>query len=216
MKEISQHTGFDVAISDLLPSKFKDSEVRTIKYDGLTARVLYVERPLLLKQITEIMDRKEDNEKYFIFYGSKGVGKSIIVERAAKSRKGVVMLRITTAHSREDVLGELAEALNLAEKPKTADFIAAMKKATLSRGILPAIIIEIERAGSLDLSLGVQAARGVAKDLAAACNVIIVLAEANAALEFGNDHDRGNFVFVDEHTEPEAREYIVALGLKLY
>ena len=84
-----------------------------------------------------------------------------------------------------------------------------LKKATLSDGILPTIIIEVERAGSWDLSLG------VAKDLAAACNVIIILSEANDVLEFGKDGDRVNMIFIDELTEPEAREYIVALGLEL-
>ena len=62
--------------------------------------------------------------------------------------------------------------------------------------------------------MGVQAARGIAKDLAAACNVIIILSEANAVLEFGKDGDRENMIFIDELTEPEGREYIVALGLE--
>jgi hypothetical protein len=215
LKEISKDTGLDVAMSDLLPSKIKDSEVTTVKYDGLIEDRLFVERPLLLQQIIDIMDRKKNNEKYFVLYGAKGVGKSTIVERAAKGRKGVIMLRVTTAHSREDVMGELAETLNLAEKPKTMDYITALKKGKLSGGILPTIIIEIERSGSRDLSLGVQAARGVAKDLAAACSVIIVLSEANAVLEFGKDRNRENMIFIDELTEPEARKYIVALGLEL-
>ena len=215
LKEISQDTGLGVAISDLLPSKIKGSEVRTPQYDGLIEDRLFVERPLLLHQIIDIMDRKKKNGKYFVLYGAKGVGKSTIVERAAKGRKGVIMLRITTAHSRDDVMGELAQNLNLAEKPKTIDFIEALNKGTSSDGILPTIIIEVERAGSLDLSMGVHAARGVAKDLAAACNVIIVLSEANAVLEFGKDDDRENMIFIDELTEPEAQKYIVALGLKL-
>ena len=63
--------------------------------------------------------------------------------------------------------------------------------------------------------MGVNAARGVAKDLAATCNVIIVLSEANAVLEFGKDGDRVNMIFIDELTEPEALKYIVALGLEL-
>ena len=207
--EISKDTGLGVAISELLPSKIKDSEVTTVKYDGLMARNLFVERPLLLQQIIDIMNRKKGNGKYFVLYGAKGVGKSTIVERAAKSRKGVMILRVTTAHSREDVMEELAKTLNLTEKLKTIDYIIALNKVTLSDGILPTIIIEVERAGSWDLSLG------VAKDLAAACNVIIILSEANDVLEFDRDHDRANMIFIDELTEPEARQYIVALGLEL-
>ena len=161
------------------------------------------------------MNRKKNNEKYFVLYGAKGVGKSTIVERAAKGRKGIIMLRITTAHSRNDVMGELAKNLNIAEKQETINYIQALNKGTSSDGTLPTIIIEVERAGSRDLSLGVHAARGVAKDLAAACNVIIILSEANDVLEFGKDRHRANMIFIDELTEPEARQYIVALGLEL-
>ena len=210
MKEISKDTGLDVVISDSLPSKIKDSEVTTIKYDGLTEDRLFVERPLLLQQIIDIMNRKKNDEKYYVLYCAKGVGKSTIVERAAKSREGVMVLRIITAHSRGDVMGELAETLNLTENPETIDYIIALKKATLSDGILPTRTIEVERAGCRDLSLGVQAARGVAKDLAAACNIIIILSEANDMLEFGKDRNRENMIFIDELTEPETREYILA------
>ena len=86
----------------------------------------------------------------------------------------------------------------------------ALPISTLSDGILPTRTIEVERAGCRDLSLGVQAARGVAKDLAAACNIIIILSEANDMLEFGKDRNRENMIFIDELTEPETREYILA------
>ena len=115
----------------------------TVKYDGLMEDRLFVERPLLLQQIIDIMNRKKNNEKYFVLYGAKGVGKSTIVERAAKGRKGVIMLRITSAHSREDVIGELAETLNLTQKPKTIDYTIALQKGTSSDGILPTTIIEV-------------------------------------------------------------------------
>ena len=67
LKEISKDTRLGVAISDLLPSKIKDSEVITIKYDGLIEDRLLVERPLLLQQIIDIM---KNNEKYFVLYGA--------------------------------------------------------------------------------------------------------------------------------------------------
>ena len=53
------------------------------------------------------------------------------------------MLRITTAHSREDVIGELAETLNLTQKPKTIDYTIALKKGMSSDGFLPTTIIEV-------------------------------------------------------------------------
>ena len=215
IKEMGKDTGLGDAISDLLPSKIKDSEVKTVNYDGIKARNLFVERPLYLPQITDIMNRKIVDGIYNVIYGGKGVGKSTIVERAAKDRKGVIMLRITTANSRDDVMRELAKNLNLAENPETIDYLIALEKATSSGDILPTIIIEVERAGSQDQNLGVQAARGVAKELATACNVIIILSEANMVLEFGKDHGREKMIFIDEFTEPEAREYIKALGLDL-
>jgi hypothetical protein len=64
-------------------------------------------------------------------------------------------------------------------------------------------------------SSGIKAIRGVAKDLSAACNFLIILSEANAVLEFGNDRDREDFIYVGELTEPEAREYISKLKMEL-
>ena len=179
-------------------------------------RDLYVERPELLKQISDIFDRKESNEQYFIMYGAKGVGKSTIAERAAKGRKGVMMIRMTTASSRNDVMLELTEVLKVRElKPKTTDFISALNKAKSSDGTLPTIIVEIEIENRLDKSSGIKAIRGVAKDLSAVCNFLIILSEANAVLEFGNDMDREKFIYVGELTEPEAREYISKLKMEL-
>jgi hypothetical protein len=124
-KAIVVDSGADIAILNDFPSKIKDSAATTVKYDMIKEKDLYVERPQLLKQITDIFDRKEANERFFIMYGAKGVGKSTIAERAAKSRKGVMMIRMTAASSRDDVMPELIEVLKVHElKPKTSDFIS--------------------------------------------------------------------------------------------
>ena len=215
-KEIAKDSGIDVTVLNFLPSKIKGSEVATIQYDIIKKRDLYVERPSLLKQITDIINRKDGTGQYFIIYGAKGIGKSTIAERAAKDKKGILMIRITTAFSRDDVMKQLMKVTNTAPlDPETVNFIDALTEGKSSDGILPTIMIEIDRAGSLDQNLGIQAARGIAKYLSAACNIVIILSEANAVLEFGKDCDRENFIFVGELSESEAREYILKLELKL-
>ena len=215
-KEIAKDSGIDITFSKFFSSKIKESEVATEKYDIIKEQNLYVERPLLQEKITQFMDRKKGNEKYYIMYGAKGVGKSTITERAAKDKKGVLMIRITTASSMDEVMQVLIDGLNIAEvKPTTINFISALKKGKSDDGTLPSIIIEIERAGCLDHNLGIQAARGIAKDLSAACNFLIILSEDTAVLEFGTDSDRENFIYIGEFSEQEAREYIIKLGMKL-
>lgn len=155
-------------------------------------------------------------EKYHIIYGSKGVGKSTIIESIIHDRKGVVMLKVNTAFNRNEVMKQLAKVTNTAKfEPDVDDFIASLLKGKSEDGVLPTIIVEIERAGTEDQSLGIHAVRGVAKDLCAACNFIIILSEANAVLEFGYDRSRENYIFVDELTDQEARQYLKFLGLIL-
>lgn len=213
-KEIAKDSGIDITFSKSFPSKIQASEAATVKFDRIKRKDLFVERPSLLKQVTDVINRTEDNEKYFIMYGAKGVGKSTIAERAAKDKRGVLIIRITSAFSRDDVMRELEEVLNISElKPKIVDFMIALEKGMSSEGTLPTFIIEIERSGNLDENLGLQAARSIAKDLSAASNVLIILSEANAVLEFGNDRNRESFIFVGDFSESEAREYISKLNL---
>ena len=171
-KEMITFTGVDVTVLNSLPSKIKQSKVATVHYDGIKQRNLYVERPSLLKHITDIIDRKDGNGKYVVMYGAKGTGKSTAAEGAVAGKEGVLMLNITTASSRDDVMRQLAKVLNVVElNPDTKDFVAALRRGKSNEGIIPTILIEVERAGSLDQSLGVHAARGIAKELSAAYSV---------------------------------------------
>ena len=47
------------------------------------------------------------------------------------------------------------------------------------------------------------------------CRCIIVLSEANAVLEFGQDKAREEFIYVDECSHSEAREIINNWNVKL-
>mmetsp|Transcript_11767 Transcript_11767/g.11407 ORF Transcript_11767/g.11407 Transcript_11767/m.11407 type:complete len:446 (+) Transcript_11767:101-1438(+) len=220
-KEILNDLGISEKISSKLARNIKDNIVETTDYDCLVEEKLFVERPDLLHQILEILNRKNANGKYFILFGAKGVGKSTIVERAIHNRKGIIKMQITTAFCRNEVMLELAKITNTAKlKPTTADFVASLKLGTSKEGIFPTIVVEVERAGSIDQSVsifspGIQAVRGVAKELSKKCNFLIVLSEANLILEFGKDIDRENFIFIDELTTLEAEKYLAALGLEL-
>jgi hypothetical protein len=220
-KEILDDLGIAEKISLKLARNIKDSIVETTDYDCLVEEKLFVERPDLLNEISEILNRKNANGKYFILFGAKGVGKSTIVERAINKRKGIIKIQITTTFCRNEVMLELAKITNTAKlKPTTADFIASLKLGISKEGICPTIVVEVERAGSIDQSVGIfspgiQAVRGVAKELSKKCNFLIILSEANLILEFGKDIDRENFIFIDELTNLEAEKYLAALGLEL-
>ena len=89
--------------------------MRTLFYDIIKERDLFVERDSQLKQITDIIDRKDGDGKYCMMYSAKGVGKSTFAERAVEGKRGVLWLKITTASSRDDVMRLLIKALNVAE-----------------------------------------------------------------------------------------------------
>lgn len=112
-------------VFNILASKIKTSEVSTVSFDLIKASVLFVERPALLKQITDITDRKDCSGEYYITYGAKGVDKSTIVDRAVKGKKGILMLKATTAFSRNDLMQELRKVIKTARlNLETNDFIA--------------------------------------------------------------------------------------------
>ena len=90
-------------------------------------------------------------------------------------------------------------------------FINAIKRSR----VIPTIVFDVERGGSLDQKLGIQAVRSLAKMLSPYCRCIIILSEANAVLEFGRDKFREIFIYVDELTEAQARELMQRLHVTL-
>ena len=68
-------------------------------------------------------------------------------------------------------------------------------------GLVPTIIFDLERASSSDRPAVLQYIRSLAKAIIHYCRCIIVLSEANAVLEFGKEHRREKFIFIDEMTE---------------
>lgn len=138
------------------------------------------------------------------------------MESIIHGRKGILMMRLTTASSREEVISDLAKITRTTRyHPETVDFLNSLQGVSSLSGILPTIVVEIERAGSKDLSAGIHAVRGIAKELSMECNFIIILSEASAVLEFGKDSDRENFIYIDEFNKKETEQYLKLLGLKL-
>ena len=214
-KKIVTDMVVNVFFTNSLPSKIKRSKIATAKYDEVKATNLYVERCPLLEQITDIIDRNSLGAPFFVMYGAKGVGKSTIAERAAKDKKGVLMLRIDSTYSRDDIMHQLLEVLNIDERnPHKINYVNAFRRGKSKEEIHPTLMIEIESAGS-DTSLGIQAARDIAADLSYVCSVLIILAEANAVLEFKELRGRQKFIYVGELSESEGREYISKLNLNL-
>jgi hypothetical protein len=149
---------------------------------------------------------------YTIIYGAKGVGKSKIVDEVAKGHKGVVKIALTTANSRSDIIKILSKKLLGNETTFDEEsLISAINKSEIT----PTIIFDVERGGSPDLIIGLQAVRSFAKSFAPYCHCLIVLSEANAVLEFGYDPDRENFIFVDEMTFEEAKVLLTNLDFKI-
>ena len=56
---------------------------------------------------------------------------------------------------------------------RSIDFVAALRKGRSNEGILPTTKVVIERAGNFVKSLGIQHTSCMAKNLSAACNVLI-------------------------------------------
>jgi hypothetical protein len=84
-----------------------------------------------------------------------------------------------------------------------SDLVQEMNQVKDKYDIYPTIIFDVEHAGVEHKELGTEAVRSLSKALAGTCRIII-LSEANAVLQFGQDGARERFIFVDELAESEA------------
>jgi len=92
--------------------------------------------------------------------------------------------------------------------------VKALSKGATGRKLLT-VVFEIERGGAPDQALVIQAVRSLAKEFATVSNCVIILSEANAVLEFANDHNREEFIFINGFTEAEARDHLEKLKLNI-
>ena len=169
----------------------------------------YVNRPELESQVVKA-ETSVPLGCYWVIYGPKGVGKTELIDHVSIGNKGVVKVFVTSADSKDDIMSALSKKLLGTDSVRVdiPSFISAVEKS----GFYPTIIFDVERGGSNDQILGIQAVRSLAKLLAHKCRCFIILSEANAVLEFGKDCDRERFIFVNELTLGEAKNLLLSLN----
>lgn len=203
-------------ISDYMAPKIKENIADTEAFDELKKDKMFAERPSLSSQITDILNRKKAAKVYDVVYGAHGVGKSTIVDSAIQGRRGVLKIKITSVSTVAGIMNELAKITGTTKfDPQINDFMKAMRIGGGNDGTVPTIVFEIERGKSNEQQGAIQDVRSFAKEMSAVCNIILILSEANAVLDFGKDNDREAFIYVDELSELEARECLAGLKLKL-
>jgi len=149
---------------------------------------LYVERKELVKSILDIYEDKSDGD-YYIIVGPKGSGKSTLISQTFKGKKGVVNILINQHDTDTSIITKLIRFCNIEyegnmksiEPHQFQEVFISAKKQMKGKQIM--IIFEVERSkGSNDVLNFIKL---LAKEFALNANVIIVLSEANAALDYG-------------------------------
>jgi hypothetical protein len=193
----------------LSPSDIQHSSTNSITLAMLHQKGTYVSRPTLESTITSIVNRQEPNMKYFVVYGPKGVGKSVLINKCVQGKKGVVKVLISSVFEKRgilqvlstEILGEGAAAVNEMEMVNILDNAKV-------DGRLPTLIFEIERGQGPEQKACVNNVRSLCKQFAVCSNCIIILSETNAVLVFGQDRDREEIILVPELTRDEALTFV--------
>lgn len=169
----------------------------------------YISRPALEGKILAVYEKVNLKGGYYtIVYGVKGAGKSTLVQAVLEDKTGVVVVRVAEGDTREKVIASIYHSCKKIrlDSSSSKEITDAMLAATKERGGRPVtVVFEVESASSSDVVMNVV--KHIAKEFAEAANVLLVLSEANAVLGFGED-PRQKFIFVDEMTREEARQYV--------
>jgi len=200
---------FTKDVSELLPESIPPA-LEKARVTSSHSKAKYVSRPGLEAKINNFLD--SNSTSYCVVYGAKGVGKSEVVDHTAIGKRAVVKVPVTTIGTRDDLVALIMSKLTGKKISLDIDKLIDVLKKCKTDGFVPTIIFDVERAYSPDRPLVLQDVRSLAKALIGYCRCIIVLSEANAVLEFGKDDDREEFIFVDEMTELEAREFLKVRG----
>ena len=139
-------------------------------------------------------------------------GKSEVVDHSAIGKHAVVKLKVTTIGTRDEIVTLLMAKLTGKKVSLEIEKLNDVLKQCKDSGFVPTIIFDVERGSSPDRLAMLQDVRSLAKELIGNCRCIIVLSEANAVLEFGKDKRREEFIYVDELTVPEAKEFLYLRG----
>ncbi len=129
----------------LLPSDIQNSSTTSIQVQKLLNNKEYIDRPDLEKEITTIVNKQTATEQYYVVYGPKGVGKSVLISKCSDGIKGVVKVIISSVFEKSDILQELSTELLGEGSPAVTEkkMVDVLYKAKVD-GRLPTQIFEIE------------------------------------------------------------------------
>jgi hypothetical protein len=193
------------------PDDIKNRSEKPFRIQKLEQANKYIRRPDLEETMMSILDRKEADDTYVVLYGSKGCGKSLLVEKCIMNRKGVVSVLVSSVFQKSAILQVMtSEIMGTGARAATEkELVAALDEAKVE-GRLATVVFEIERGDSTDQIECVDAVRSLSKQFAQVCNCIIVLSEAKAITVFGRDPEREKYILVPDLTVDQARMYIKA------
>jgi AAA+ ATPase superfamily predicted ATPase len=152
---------------------------------------------------------------YSIIYGPKGVGKSELVANTFTNKEGVVSVMVSSGKTKNDIIlmlfrklcGYSNDKVNNLEPEFLIDAVKNCK-------VIPTFIFDVDRSGSR--ASGLYAVRSVAKMLSPFSNCFIIMEEPTDILDHnGRDDDRERFIYVDDLTEAEAREFLESKNVTL-
>jgi len=167
----------------------------------------HISRPALEGKILAVYEKVDLSGGYYtIVYGVKGAGKSTSVQAALGDKTGVVVVTVVEGDTREKVIARIYQSylkIRL-DSSSSIEITDAFLAATKERGGRPVtVVFEVETSSDVVMNV----VKHISKEFSEAANVLIVLCEANAVLSFGKD-PRHKFIFVDEMTREEARQYV--------
>ena len=202
-------------LQSYLDTYFEQNKVENFQLNTLIKNNKFIPRSEKVKEIQSILNRTEADGKYFVIYGAKGVGKSLLVDYCIKDLSGIMKMDVTSITTKQAIINSLATECGFPKMldPSIQNFTNAFSKPAKD-GKLRTVIFEVERAGTSNGEHLIDSVRSLCKAFATGCNCIIVLSEASAIVEFGNDKSRENYIFVDGFTEEEARDFFERRNLK--
>ena len=198
-------------IAEYFAPKLKDRMVDTQAYNDIERKGLFVERPALMTELCNVMNKKKADGTYAVVYGPRGVGKTMIIESVIRNRRGVLVLRLSKLATEKEIVKDLATLIGTNNlEPQIAHITRALENGKLDDGTLITLILVVERDGIETDRGGIQTIRNISKMLSTVCNCIIHLSEVNHALDFD---DNAHFIYVSEFKDIEIRQYLICSGI---
>jgi hypothetical protein len=193
----------------LSPSDIQHSSTTSEEVHELERNKAYIHRPDLESKINSILHRQNATDKYFVVYGPKGVGKSVLISKCVDGKNGVVKVIIGSVLQKSDILHVLSTKLMGAGSPAVneMEMVDVLYNAKVD-GRLPTLVFEIEGGQGAEQKACINNVRSLCKQFAVCSNCIIILSETNAVLVFGQDPSREEIILVPELTQDEALEFI--------